>query len=80
MPKFSSTLLIVALSIGSQHNSHTLADAFSVASSAGHKHHNTRTATALHATIEKTSLKAPSDIPDDDIPGMFEQYVQKTYG
>jgi hypothetical protein len=36
--------------------------------------------TALHATVEKTVLKSPADIPDDDIPGMFEQYVCKTYG
>lgn len=37
--------------------------------------------TALSATVEKTkSLVPPSEIPDDDIPGLFEKYVQKTYG
>jgi hypothetical protein len=36
---------------------------------------------ALSATVEKTkALIPPSEIPDDDIPGLFEKYVQKTYG
>eukprot|EP01083_Nonionella_stella_P092606 259273_1 len=40
----------------------------------------TSTTSSLHATVEKTVLKAPSDIPMDDVPGVFEKYVQKTYG
>lgn len=35
---------------------------------------------AIHATVEKTSLVSPDSIPMDDIPGLFEKYVQKTYG
>lgn len=36
---------------------------------------------ALSATVEKTkALIPPSEIPDDDVPGLFEKYVQKTYG
>ena len=79
MPKFSSPLLAVILALGSQYM--TSADAFSMAGPhhrqlASHK----VTDTQLHASVEKTGLKAPSDIPMDDIPGMFEKYVQKTYG
>lgn len=39
-----------------------------------------KSSSALHATIEGTALKAPSDIPMDDVPGLFDKYVQKTYG
>jgi len=41
---------------------------------------NQKYQTELFATIEKTELKAPSDIPTDDVPGLFDKYVQKTYG
>lgn len=49
--------------------------AFTIASSS-----SSSTSSALHATVEKTVLKAPSDIPMDDVPAVFEKYVQKTYG
>lgn len=40
-----------------------------------------KSASALSATVEKAkTLIPPSEIPDDDIPGLFEKYVQKTYG
>jgi acetylornithine/N-succinyldiaminopimelate aminotransferase len=35
---------------------------------------------ALAATVEKTSLVAPDSIPMDDVPSLFDEYVQKTYG
>ena len=80
MPKFSSPLLAVILTLGSQDM--IRADAFSMAGS-HHRQlasHKVADSTQLHASVEKISLKAPSDIPMDDIPGMFEKYVQKTYG
>lgn len=65
--KLSSTFLLTALL------SQT-ANAFSVSSV------KSSSRTALGATLEKTALVAPSDIPDDDVAGMFDKYVQKTYG
>lgn len=44
------------------------------------------TPTTLSATLEspaetaKKSLVSPSEIPDDDVAGMFDKFVQKTYG
>ena len=55
-----------------------IASAFSLSSKNALQHQVS--STSLHATIEGTALKAPSDIPMDDIPGLFETYVQKTYG
>ena len=81
MPKFSSPLLAVILALGSQDM--IRADAFSMGGSGSHSRQlasNKITDTKLHASVEKTGLKAPSDIPMDDVPGMFEKYVQKTYG
>jgi len=71
--KLVSTVLFAAL-CGSQDVN---VDAFSVQSSSVSAAARN---TALHATVEKTVLKSPSDIPDDDIPGMFEKFVCKTYG
>ena len=37
----------------------------------------------LYSVVEKTDqglLVSPDDISDDDIPLLFEQHVQKTYG
>jgi hypothetical protein len=82
MLKFSPSLLLLALTLGNT-------DAFGVKASPSlsNKIGTTQTsasasasASALFATVEKTGLKAPSDIPDDDVPALFEKYVQKTYG
>lgn len=54
------------------------ASAFSLSPNNALKHQ--ASSTSLHATVEDTGLKAPSDIPMDDVPGLFEKYVQKTYG
>lgn len=81
MPKFTSPLLAVILALGSQDM--IRADAFSMGGSGSHSRQLASekiTDTKLHASVEKTGLKAPSDIPMDDVPGMFEKYVQKTYG
>lgn len=40
---------------------------------------NTRRTLSLEATVEKTSLISPDSLPSDDIPALFEDYVQKTY-
>lgn len=72
MIKFTPSILILALTLGT-------ADAFSVKPSS-HQIGTTQTSSALFATVEKTGLTAPSDIPSDDIPGLFDKYVQKTYG
>jgi acetylornithine/N-succinyldiaminopimelate aminotransferase len=77
MLKLSPSLLLVALTLGST-------DAFGVnripslakTTSAG----PTGMDSSLFATVEKTSLVAPSDIPSDDVPSLFENYVMKTYG
>jgi len=72
--KLSSSILFTAL-FGSQYAN---IDAFSVQSSPLSSY--ARKNTALHATVEKTILTPPSEIPDDDIAGMFEEFVVKTYG
>ena len=75
MLKFAPSLLIAALSLQSDStNVNAFAFAFASQSKA------TTSSTSLFATVEKTSLTSPADIPDDDIPGLFEKYVQKTYG
>jgi acetylornithine/N-succinyldiaminopimelate aminotransferase len=84
IPKFSSSVLILALAVGSQCN----VDAFSVqhsrvasaSASVSVSASTSSSSSALYATQEKTVLKAPSDIPSDDIPALFDKYVQKTYG
>ncbi len=72
MVKFSS-LAILSLGIAT-------ASAFTIAPSS----HVTRYAeikSSRFATIEGTKkLVAPSEIATDDIPALFEKFVQKTYG
>ena len=73
MPKFSSSLVVLALALSQN------VDAFSFQANRGvtpTKHQTT----SLYATVEKSVLKPPSDIPDDNIPELFEKFVQKTYG
>ena len=80
MLKFAPSLLIAALSLQSDS---TNVNAFAFASQSKSTSTSTSTSassTSLFATVEKTSLTSPADIPDDDIPGLFEKYVQKTYG
>lgn len=74
--KLSSSILFTALYVSQYAN----IDAFSVQSSALHVTSYATKNTALHATVEKTRLTPPSEIPDDDVAGMFEDYVVKTYG
>lgn len=78
MLKFAPSLLIAALSLQSDS---TNVNAFAFASQSKSTCTSTSaSSTSLFATVEKTSLTSPADIPDDDIPGLFEKYVQKTYG
>lgn len=74
MLKFAPSLLIAALSLQSDS---TNVNAFAFGSQSKS---SSASSTSLSATVEKTSLTSPADIPDDDIPGLFEKYVQKTYG
>ena len=77
--KLSSSILFTALYASQYAN----IDAFSVQSSPTGSLASSYAATkntALHATIEKTRLTPPSEIPDDDVAGMFEEFVVKTYG
>ena len=74
MLKFAPSLLIAALSLQSDS---TNVNAFAFGSQSKS---SSASSTSLFATVEKTSLTSPADIPDDDIPGLFEKYVQKTYG
>jgi len=86
IPKFSSSVLILALAVGSQCNvdafsvQHSRVASASASASAFVSVSTSSSSSALYATQEKTVLKAPSDIPSDDIPALFDKYVQKTYG
>lgn len=79
--KISSSIL-ASLLVGSCLYTKQNVEAFSVPLhvSSSSSYRTDSSTTILHATVEKTVLKPPSDIPDDDIAGMFEKYVQKTYG
>lgn len=68
MLKFSSIILFTLTT--------ATASAFTIPSQFNYA----QTESSLHATIEGTGLKAPSDIPMDDVPAVFDKYVQKTYG
>jgi len=75
--KLSSSILFTALYASQYAN----IDAFSVQSStASLTTYGATKNTALHATIEKTRLTRPSEIPDNDVSEMFEEFVVKTYG
>ena len=73
MSKFSSIALLALLAPSSSL-------AFTVPSSASVQSARSSSTSSLFATVERTELKAPSDIPMDDVPGLFEKFVQKTYG
>ena len=73
MLKLSPSLLLVALTLGST-------DAFGVNVIPSLAKSTSAAPSSLFATVEKTSLVPPSDIPSDDVPSLFENYVMKTYG
>ena len=68
---------LLGLALLSSQTPKTVISGFTLTSSSSH---NPRRIIALDATVEKTSLISPDSLPSDDIPALFEDYVQKTYG
>jgi len=71
------SLALLSLTLLSYQHSKAFTNAFALAYSSPQK---LRKNLSLGATVEKTSLISPDSIPSDDIPALFEDYVQKTYG
>jgi hypothetical protein len=71
------SLALLSLTLLSSQHSKAFTNAFTLASSSPQK---LRKNLSLGATVEKTALISPDSIPSDDIPALFEDYVQKTYG
>lgn len=71
MLKLPSTILLAFATAASS--------AFTIPSSPSSSTH-AQLKSSLYATVEGTRLVAPSDIPVDDVPALFDKYVQKTYG
>ena len=72
------TLALLSLTLLSSHQPRTCTSAFTLASTPQRLQRNL----PLGATVEKPVLISPDSLPadDDDIPALFEDYVQKTYG
>jgi len=78
MLKFSSILLLAIMAPTSL--AFAIQPSLSSSSSTSSSSSSVSSSSSLFATVERTELKSPSDIPMDDVPGVFDKYVQKTYG